>query len=227
MNIMTLIFLSAIALAAMILLIKPRSRKQVIRIKVQDPEFQQASQKHNKILTQLSSIDQEFTTNLSALQKKTLLYQDKGAFYQLKSVVTEYNKSMGIIKEKLTDSQRWILEKRYHDSEYTLTYLEKDLEYLKKLKETLKMISIEDHTQSFYRGNKDDIHSTAGPDTETTDDKPSVPNDNVHPSYFEGCQTKEEIQTRYKALARVFHPDNKYGDEGIFRKIKEEYESLI
>lgn len=45
-------------------------------------------------------------------------------------------------------------------------------------------------------------------------------------SYFEGCKTKEEIDTRYKALAKVFHPDAKSGDETIFVNIQNEYERL-
>ena len=45
-------------------------------------------------------------------------------------------------------------------------------------------------------------------------------------SYFDGCSTREEIETRYKALAKVFHPDAKAGDEETFKSINEQYKKL-
>lgn len=45
-------------------------------------------------------------------------------------------------------------------------------------------------------------------------------------SYFSGCNTKEEADKRYKALAKAFHPDMGYGDESSFNAMQEEYNSL-
>lgn len=45
--------------------------------------------------------------------------------------------------------------------------------------------------------------------------------------YFDGCNNKEEINKRYKALAKVYHPDMATGNENIFKIICEEYEKMI
>lgn len=45
-------------------------------------------------------------------------------------------------------------------------------------------------------------------------------------TYFSGCNTKEEADKRYKALAKAFHPDMGYGDESSFNAMQEEYNSL-
>ena len=44
--------------------------------------------------------------------------------------------------------------------------------------------------------------------------------------YFHGCTTKEEIQKRYRALTKAFHPDTGFGDETSFQKMQKEYESV-
>jgi len=44
--------------------------------------------------------------------------------------------------------------------------------------------------------------------------------------FFTGCNTKEKLNKRYKALCRAYHPDNEGGDEQTFIAINEEYEKL-
>lgn len=44
------------------------------------------------------------------------------------------------------------------------------------------------------------------------------------PSYFANCETKDDLEKRYKALCKALHPDSKGGDEQSFMKMKEEYE---
>lgn len=42
--------------------------------------------------------------------------------------------------------------------------------------------------------------------------------------YFIGCNDRDSLEKRYKALAKAYHPDNQYGDAEIFRKLQREYE---
>lgn len=44
--------------------------------------------------------------------------------------------------------------------------------------------------------------------------------------YFSGCNTREELDARYKSLAKAFHPDVKAGNAELFRALQEEYETL-
>ena len=43
-------------------------------------------------------------------------------------------------------------------------------------------------------------------------------------AYFGGCDTKEQLDKRYRALCKIYHPDGELGDEEIFKTMKNEYE---
>ena len=45
--------------------------------------------------------------------------------------------------------------------------------------------------------------------------------------YFNGCSNREELSTRYKQLAKVFHTDNAGGDKDSFIRLKKEYEAEL
>lgn len=42
--------------------------------------------------------------------------------------------------------------------------------------------------------------------------------------FFLGCRTLDELKSRYKKLASVYHPDNATGNEEIFKNISAEFE---
>lgn len=44
-------------------------------------------------------------------------------------------------------------------------------------------------------------------------------------SYFAGCTTLEEVEKRYKALAKVFHPDSQTGNDVSFKQLQTAYET--
>ena len=46
-------------------------------------------------------------------------------------------------------------------------------------------------------------------------------------SFFDGCKNDEEIKVRYHKLAQAYHPDEKGGNEELFKRLKAEYESLM
>lgn len=45
-------------------------------------------------------------------------------------------------------------------------------------------------------------------------------------TFFSGCNTKEKLDKRYKALCKTYHPDGVIGDEETFKMIQNEYEQL-
>ena len=59
----------------------------------------------------------------------------------------------------------------------------------------------------------------------TENHKRPEPSKNGSPKdvFFEGCKTMEEIEKRYRSLAKVYHPDMPTGDKETFQKILEEY----
>lgn len=42
--------------------------------------------------------------------------------------------------------------------------------------------------------------------------------------FFENCSTREQVDARYKALMRAYHPDTKSGDEEMAKIINEQYD---
>lgn len=45
--------------------------------------------------------------------------------------------------------------------------------------------------------------------------------------FFAGCTTKEQVQQRYRTLAKAYHPDSGSGDTETFEKVQAEYEALM
>lgn len=45
-------------------------------------------------------------------------------------------------------------------------------------------------------------------------------------AYFDGCDTIDSLEKRYKALCKVYHPDNTTGNEEIFKIIHSQYQVL-
>ncbi len=49
---------------------------------------------------------------------------------------------------------------------------------------------------------------------------------NTSVSFFAGCGTVKEVEKRYRALCKAYHPDQGYGDEETFRMISKQYEEV-
>ena len=56
--------------------------------------------------------------------------------------------------------------------------------------------------------------------TPPSDEKPKGGKD----VFFTGCDTIEDLEKRYRSLAKVYHPDMPTGNKEIFQKMQEEYE---
>lgn len=52
------------------------------------------------------------------------------------------------------------------------------------------------------------------------------PQENTHISFFQGCDSLESLNKRYKDLVKVYHPDSGNGNDKVFIEITEEYEKL-
>ena len=44
--------------------------------------------------------------------------------------------------------------------------------------------------------------------------------------FFDGCDSQESLDKRYRALCKIYHPDNINGDEDVFKCIVEEYDCV-
>ena len=44
--------------------------------------------------------------------------------------------------------------------------------------------------------------------------------------YFTGCNNMDDLNKRYRALMKVYHPDNQTGDSSTFQQVRKEYEKM-
>ena len=83
----------------------------------------------------------------------------------------------------------------------------------------LKIVKAYEGLLSGYSYGTDDRES------ESTDGKNDNQQDDSY-IYFAGCDNYEKFIKRYKALCKIYHPDNGIGDEETFKMIQREYELL-
>jgi hypothetical protein len=63
-------------------------------------------------------------------------------------------------------------------------------------------------------------------------DKFNAKNQNALPDYqlgeifFRGVESQQSLKKRYKALVKIYHPDNIGGDDSLVTEINKEYEHL-
>jgi len=203
-----IIFLLAVTvLGVALILLSPKKKKPVYVI---DENHAAAANQYNTYLDRVRRINDSFAETLSAKQRLVLLNQDAYAHQKCAYLVDEWNETSEIIQSRLNSVRNHIDTGYYAQVPSQLADLDKDIEYMNGLLQTLKGVEIE-----------------------TVKIKMSLPEDKVvssgssSVSYFDDCKTREDLITRYKALAKVFHPDSKAGNEAIFREIKEQFDSKL
>lgn len=51
------------------------------------------------------------------------------------------------------------------------------------------------------------------------------PKNDIH--FFTGCNTREDVEKRYKGLVKVYHPDNASGNHDMFIRVQNEYKEQV
>ena len=72
--------------------------------------------------------------------------------------------------------------------------------------------------QDLFDAYNQNINNTSSEDKETQED--------THISFFQGCDSLESLNKRYRDLVKVYHPDSGNGNDKVFIEITEEYEKL-
>lgn len=79
-----------------------------------------------------------------------------------------------------------------------------------------------------YVVNEKTVHADfgTGKTERKSDNFGRVLNFNTASGYFAGCDSAESLEKRFKALCKVYHPDNTNGDSETFKALTEEYKSM-
>lgn len=209
MNVILVLILGVIFLIPIALCVTPQKEKKIRY--VIDEEHQEAANRYNHYAKKIRTLDEKFTNELSLKQKDILLNQDFYAHQQCIYLVSEYNETVDIINERLNSIRNLIDARMFRQSEVQLTDIDDDIQYLNELCNTLKNVSVNNIQMKCEKSSFVEREIK---------ERQLV-------SYFDDCKTREELITRYKALAKVFHPDAKAGNEMIFKNIKEEFDKKV
>lgn len=200
------LFIAAVFIVAMFLL-TPRKKKTIY---VTDERYEAASSQYNSYLFKVQTINDKFTSELAAKQKAIILHQDSFAHQKCAYLVDEWNETSEITQDRLKSARNYINSSQYAMAMSVLSGLDKDIEFMESLLRTLKSVDVET-IQMKTTLPRDDIKTTGSSPV----------------SYFDDCKTRDALITRYKALAKVFHPDSKAGNEEIFREIKDQFDAKL
>ncbi len=179
---------------------------------VVDKEAQNAIDTYNRYIGKIRKASDRFIQDLDKKQREVILNRDGFANQKCVYLVEEFNKTSDILSTRLSDAKEWIDCRSWSNVYTILADLDKDIEYLDQLRKELEMIQIEPNSfESVF----------------SSESKDSDPVSESTVTYFGDCVTREEATERFRALAKVFHPDAKAGNEAIFRRIKDEYDEQM
>lgn len=154
-------------------------------------------QKYNNIQTEVSMIENK-------KREEIINKNDMDAYTELRIYTEEFNEKQELVSS-LIDNVKEILDKQgdINDAFLINKQIKEELEELHHITEKIKYIEVQSRIQHMN-------HTKTSPQV----------------SFFDGCNTKEEADKRYKSLSKAFHPDTGYGDTGLFQRMTDEYNNL-
>lgn len=161
----------------------------------------------NAQIDRYNQINQKYQIKMNEVRE--LIYQtnDSIALEQLDYTMHQFNEKREIVMNLLTDSKSIIGTRNLQKIKDLSDQCE---EAIKKMEQSAQLI-YKIHPQK-------QIHNTYSQQA----NKESASN----LEFFQGCVTRTNADKRFKALSRALHPDNDYGNEDLFKKMKEEYDHL-
>ena len=199
-----LLFVPAIV-GLLLYLVFTKPNRQIIS--VPDVRANQTVDTYNKCLQKIQDTTRKFSSILSEKQRSIILSNDGVSHQKCIYLVEEFNKSAEILESRMKNALDFINIKAFDSADSILSDLNDEIKYMDGLIKSLESIEIE----------RDSFKTVFRPEIQLQ----------RAASFFDGCNTKEELITRYKALSKVFHPDAKAGSKEIFQQIQEQYKKLI
>lgn len=169
--------------------------------------------KTNELIYQYNDLRNIFTLSAQEKREAILDCEDSESLQNLSEIEKQFNEAAdradGIIndiKDNLKDGHCY--PQAYKDLADQITFMDS---YLKNMKDIIP----EKHEHEWGRNSF------------ASDEQPQAQGDTSTEDYFQGCNTKEEIDKRYRALCKVFHPDSSTGDTEAFKNLQKSYEGLV
>lgn len=183
----------------------------------QDTNFnkiERACNLFNRYITEYNNLQQQFTNQYNVKIAEAQTISDMQMMNELFSYNEDFDKYSAVLNQRLENIRGMLNDGQAKHVEDELSNLDEFYSKLKLLMSNLSYVSSNDDFSRWFEQeeNKEEYTNTS----KTSDSF----------SFFEGCKTKTEVDKRYRALAKAFHPDTGCGDEAMFNKMKEEYDNL-
>lgn len=191
--------------------------------------------RYNDLAAACNKLSNEYSFALRNKQSEIIIANDVNAGNILRNIVDDANDELSCMTDYMSRAYNCLSQK---DNAGALYCIDNAVECKTRVESYISHINAivvvdrrhtsyderrhtyeETHTYAKRRYTYEETHQTEQPQPEMV-----VASDG---SYFNGCSTKEEIDTRYRALAKVFHPDAKAGDEKTFQNINDQYHTLL
>ncbi len=182
-------------------------KKQASRIN--DDKRNIAIINHNDTLSKYSKLQYSFKNVVDKVSVEIAMHKDSAAAARLNVYINEYNKCINEVSDLFQRSADCVARREFKGSEYLLEQVKDVLNEIKNIENYISNMEIE---KDLFE-QKDDF----------LDD---LIEENTSLAFFEGCNSLDEIEARYRSLAKAFHPDNKGGNEMLFNKMRTEYTQI-
>lgn len=160
----------------------------------------------NKLIYQYNIYRESFDFVANEKNDEIINTHDKKAFDEFTELVSKFTECI-------------------QKAENIITYIKETIE---ELKPSLDAYAELDDTITFmgiYLKNIEDIQCSKKDQKEHKQNQNNMSeNQKTTDDFFSGCNTINDVEARYKALAKVFHPDCKTGDNNAFKILQDAYE---
>lgn len=209
-----LLIIVVIAIAALGEEISARKSNKTYSQNTNFNEIEQACNLFNRYVTEYNNLQQQFVNQYNIKIAEAQAIGDMQMMKELLSYNEDFDKYSAVLN-------RWIGNIRGILNSGQAKYVENELSNLDEFYSKLRLLL---SNLSYVSSSNDDFSRWF--EQEEKKEYKNASNVSGGFSFFEGCKTKAEADKRYKALAKAFHPDTGCGDENMFNKMKEEYDSL-
>ena len=160
---------------------------------------------HNEAIKEWENVSIQIMTAMQKKRADAILKQDRGAIFAISSIIEEYNSNSDEVSNYLMRSNTCVDIRDYAGSGYCIKCVKEITEKTKLLVKAINDICVDDCVETM-----------------------KVPTyKSTSMGFFDDCKNMDDIKVRYRALSKVFHPDNQGGSNDMFEELEKQYVNII
>ncbi len=163
---------------------------------------------HNDTLHKWNAVTDKMNVNLDKKKREIIMARDARSSSALSNLVREFNVIADDVSNYIMRSSFCIDHKDPAGSIYCTDRINELITKALAISNTVEEMNITvfDESQTYTQHNS------------------TLDLSHIELSFFSGCKNKAEVESRYRSLAKAFHPDNKGGDKTMFEELQRQHE---